>query len=143
MVRSQAPAPPFTIARLAAAAGVGVETVRFYQKKGLMPVPTAAGKVREYGEGDVARLRFIRAAQRAGFSLKEIGELLALDAGEDRARVQALTRDRLAAIDAELAELTAARAMLSGLLAECTSDKAGPCPIIATFTGPGTGSACH
>ena len=139
MVRSQAPAPSFTIARLAAAAGVGVETVRFYQKKGLMPMPPAKGKVREYGQGDVARLRFIRAAQRAGFSLKEIAELLALDASEDRARVQALTRARLAALDAEMAELAAARTMLSGLLDECTSGKAGPCPIIATFTG----GKCH
>ena len=135
--------PSLTIARLAGAAGVGVETVRFYQRKGLMPVPASSGAVRHYDDTDVQRLRFIRAAQRAGFSLKEISELLALDAGEDRARVQALTRTRLAALDAEMAELAAARAMLSGLLAECTSGKAGPCPIIATFTGSGTGSGCH
>lgn len=128
-----------TIARLAASAGVGVETVRFYQRKGLLPVPTSSGAVRHYDETDVQRLRFIRAAQRAGFSLKEISELLALDASHDRARVQALTRTRLAALDAEMAELAAAKAMLSGLLEECTSGKAGPCPIIATFTG----KACH
>jgi MerR family mercuric resistance operon transcriptional regulator len=128
-----------TIARLAASAGVGVETVRFYQRKGLLPVPASSGAARHYEEADVQRLRFIRAAQRAGFSLKEISELLALDASDDRARVQALTRTRLAALDAEMAELAAARAMLSGLLAECTSGKAGPCPIIATFTG----NACH
>ena len=139
MVRSQALLPPFTIARLAAAAGVGVETVRFYQKKGLLPVPASAGAVRHYDDADVQRLRFIRAAQRAGFSLKEIAELLSLDAGHDRTRVQALTRARLAALDAEMAELTAARTALAGLLEECTSNKAGPCPIIATFTGP----PCH
>ncbi len=128
-----------TIARLAESAGVGVETVRFYQRKGLMPVPASSGAVRHYDDGDVQRLRFIRAAQRAGFSLKEIAELLALDAGDDRARVQALTRTRLAALDTEMAELAAARAALAGLLDECTSGKAGPCPIIATFTG----QACH
>jgi MerR family transcriptional regulator, mercuric resistance operon regulatory protein len=132
-----------TIARLAASAGVGVETVRFYQRKGLLPVPASSGAVRHYDETDVQRLRFIRAAQRAGFSLKEISELLALDASEDRARVQALTRTRLAALDAEMAELAAARAMLAGLLDECTSGKAGPCPIIATFTAVGTGDHCH
>jgi MerR family transcriptional regulator, mercuric resistance operon regulatory protein len=138
MVQSQA-ADRLTIARLAAAAGVGVETVRFYQRKGLLPVPAAGGKVRFYDALHVDRLRFIRTAQRAGFSLKEIAELLALDASDDRARVQALTRTRLAALDAELAELAAARTLLSGLLDECTSDAGGPCPIIATFTG----NRCH
>ncbi|WP_310476103.1 MerR family transcriptional regulator [Sandarakinorhabdus sp.] len=138
MVQSQA-ADRLTIARLAAAAGVGVETVRFYQRKGLLPVPAAAGKVRHYDAFHVERLRFIRTAQRAGFSLKEIAELLALDASDDRARVQALTRTRLAALDAEMAELSAARTLLSGLLDECTSGGVGPCPIIATFTG----NRCH
>ena len=128
-----------SIARLAATAGVGVETVRFYQRKGLINVPAASGAVRHYGDADVERLHFIRAAQRAGFSLKEIAELLMLDAGTDRSRVQALTRTRLAALDAEMAELAAARTALAGLLDECTSGKAGPCPIIATFTG----KACH
>ena len=128
-----------TIARLGAAAGVGVETVRFYQRKGLMAGPAASGAVRQYGDADVQRLRFIRAAQRAGFSLKEIAELLALDASDDRTRVQALARVRLAALDAELADLAAAHTLLSGLLDECTSGSAGPCPIIATFTG----TKCH
>jgi MerR family transcriptional regulator, mercuric resistance operon regulatory protein len=137
MVRSQAPSR-LTIAHLAAAAGVGVETVRFYQRKGLLPVPASSSGVRHYGDGDVQRLRFIRSAQNAGFSLKEIAELLALDASHDRARIQALTRARLAALDAEMAERAAARAMLAGLLDECTSGADGPCPIIATFTG-----GCH
>lgn len=128
-----------TIARLAASAGVGVETVRFYQRKGLMPVPASGGGVRHYVDDDVQRLRFIRAAQRAGFSLKEIAELTELDASQDRTRVQALTRARLAALDAEMAELSAARTLLSGLLDECTGAAAGPCPIIATFAAGG----CH
>ncbi|WP_439547179.1 MerR family transcriptional regulator [Sandarakinorhabdus sp.] len=128
-----------TIARLAASAGVGVETVRFYQRKGLMPVPASSGAVRHYDDDDVQRLRFIRAAQRAGFSLKEIAELTELDASDDRTRVQAITRARLAALDAEMAELAAARGLLSGLLHECTGTAAGPCPIIATFAAGG----CH
>lgn len=131
-----------TIARLAAAGGVGVETVRFYQRKGLMPVPASEGAVRHYDQHDVQRLGFIRSAQRAGFSLKEIAELLSLDAGTDRSRVQALTRDRLAAIDAQLAELAAARAALSALLDDCTGGGDGPCPIIATFDAAGR-PGCH
>lgn len=128
-----------TIARLAAAGGVGVETVRYYQRKGLMPVPASSGAVRHYDQRDVQRLGFIRSAQRAGFSLKEIAELLSLDAGSDRARVQELTRARLAAIDAELAALAQARKALAALLDECTHGLDGPCPIIATFDAAG----CH
>ncbi|OSZ69098.1 MerR family transcriptional regulator [Sphingomonas sp. IBVSS1] len=139
MVRSQAMARPLTIARLAATAGVGVETIRFYQRKGLLPVPAASGAVRHYGDPDVSRLAFIRTAQAAGFSLKEIAELLALDAGRDRARVRTLTGERIAAIDARLAELAAARTALASLLHECAEGDDGPCPIIATFTGHG----CH
>jgi MerR family transcriptional regulator, mercuric resistance operon regulatory protein len=139
--------PALTIARLAAAGGVGVETIRFYQRKGLMPVPNSAGAVRHYDETDVQRLGFIRSAQRAGFSLKEIEELLSLDASHDRARVQALTRARLAALDAEMAELAVARAALSALLNECTRDGggggSGPCPIIATFESAGRSPGCH
>ncbi|MDO9487798.1 MAG: MerR family transcriptional regulator, partial [Sphingomonadaceae bacterium] len=77
-----------TIARLAAAAGVGVETVRYYQRRRLLDVPTSAGAVRRYGASDVRRLRFVRRAQAAGFTLDEIGELLALDATHDRPRVR-------------------------------------------------------
>ena len=75
-----------TIGRLAEAAGVGVETVRFYQRKGLLETPTRESGIRRYGSEDLRRLRFIRQAQAAGFTLEEIRELIALDAGHDRAR---------------------------------------------------------
>ena len=76
-----------TIGALAKAAGVGVETVRYYQRRGLLPEPARPpGEVRRYGEEDVKRLRFIRSAQAAGFTLNEIGELIALDASDDRTR---------------------------------------------------------
>jgi len=134
-------APAMTIARLAEAGSVGVETIRFYQRKGLMPVPAAAGSVRHYTDADIKHLRFIRSAQRAGFSLKEIAELLSLNASHDRLRVQAITRSRLAAIDTQMAELSAARAALAGLLEECAQGHDGPCPIIATFDA--AVPACH
>lgn len=122
-----------TIARLAAAAGVGVETVRYYQRRGLLPVPAAAGAVRRYGEAEVGRLRFIRQAQAAGFSLGEIGELLALDATQDRTRVRALARTRVAVLDARIADMTAARDALSRLADTCAASGDGPCPILGAF----------
>jgi MerR family transcriptional regulator, mercuric resistance operon regulatory protein len=130
-------APPeksaMTIARLGAAAGVGVETVRYYQRRGLLAVPASAGAVRRYDVGDVRRLRFIRRAQAAGFTLDEIGELLALDRTDDRARVRQLAGERLAALDARIAELEASRAALERLRATCAAGSSGPCPIIEAF----------
>lgn len=122
-----------TIGGLAREAGVGVETVRFYQRKGLVTKPVRAGGIRRYDKRDVDRICFIRQAQTAGFSLAEIAELIALDAGEDRARARELTRVRIAALDDKIAELQGARASLSRLAKECASGKAGPCPIIASF----------
>ena len=107
--------PEMTIARLAAAGGVGVETIRYYQRRGLLAEPARAGSVRRYGAPDVRRLLFIRRAQAAGFTLEEIGELLALDSSHDRARVRSLAGERLAALDSKIAELEAARSALTRL----------------------------
>jgi len=122
-----------TVARLAAAGGVGVETVRYYQRRGLMPVPDGAGGIRRYDAGDAARLRFVRAAQGAGFTLAEIAELLRLDAVDDRARAREMAVARLAALDARVAELLTARAALARLAEECGRSDKGPCPIIRAF----------
>ena len=124
-----------TIGGLAAAGGVGVETVRYYQRRGLMKTPPRNGGVRRYDAEDVRRLRFIRQAQAAGFSLDEIAELIALDASRDRQRARELARDRIAALDARIAELTAARSALESLAHECAASDEGPCPIIAAFAG--------
>ena len=122
-----------TIARLAEAADVGVETVRYYQRRGLMPVPRAAGAVRTYDETHIDRLIFIRRAQSAGFTLEEISELLKLDRGNDRPRVRELARERLIALDAKIDELNAAKQSLTRLLGACHARKSGPCPIIEAF----------
>ena len=124
-----------TIARLGEAAGVGVETVRYYQRRGLLPVPASAGAVRRYDEQDVRRLRFIRRAQAAGFTLEEIGELLALDRTDDRARVRELASERLTALDARIAELETSRAALERLRGACATGRKGPCPILEAFDG--------
>lgn len=129
----------WTIAGLAREGGVGVETIRFYQRRGLMPTPErwsrdGLGKgVRRYDDGDLRRLRFIRSAQTAGFSLDQIGELLSLDAGHDRERARALAAERLAALDRTIADLQTARASLRRLARSCASNEHGPCPIIAAF----------
>lgn len=125
-----------TIGKLAAAGGVGVETVRYYQRRGLLAEAARAdfdGGVRRYGQDDARRLRFIRTAQRAGFTLDEIAQLLELDASNDRARVRDLARDRIVALDDRIAELSAARDALAALALECGKGGAGPCPIIAAF----------
>jgi MerR family mercuric resistance operon transcriptional regulator len=127
--------PDMTIARLARAGGVGVETIRYYQRRGLLPQPPRAGSVRRYGAPDLRRLLFVRRAQAAGFTLDEIKELLALDSSDDRARVRALAGERLAALESRIAELEAARTALTRLSRACASGTKGPCPILEAFEG--------
>ena len=122
-----------TIAKLAQAGGVGVETIRYYQRRGLLAEPPRAGAVRRYGAQDLRRLRFVRRAQAAGFTLDEIAELLALDSTDDRARVRALAAERLAALESKIAELETARTALTRLSRACAAGEAGPCPIIEAF----------
>jgi MerR family mercuric resistance operon transcriptional regulator len=122
-----------TIAKLAAAGGVGVETIRFYQRKGLLETPPRDGGIRRYGSGDVRRLRFIRQAQAAGFTLEEIKELLALDATDDRSRARELASARIAALDVRIRELERAREALRKLQRDCAGGTAGPCPILTSF----------
>jgi MerR family transcriptional regulator, mercuric resistance operon regulatory protein len=132
MVQSQGP-NILTIGKLAAAGEVGVETVRFYQRKGLLAQPERDGGFRHYGSDDVRRLRFIRQAQAAGFSLEEIRELLELDAGEDRARARALARGRILELNLKIASLEKARDALEKLEHDCAEGSSGPCPILKSF----------
>jgi MerR family mercuric resistance operon transcriptional regulator len=112
---------------------VGVETIRYYQRRGLMMVPPRGRGVRRYGEADLRRLHFIRAAQAAGFALAEIADLLALDAGQDRARARTLAAARIAVLDGEIAARIAARDALKRLARDCRAGTKGPCPILAAF----------
>jgi MerR family mercuric resistance operon transcriptional regulator len=133
MVRTQAKNSD-TIGGLAKAAGVGVETVRYYQRRGLLPEPARPpGEVRRYGNEELRRLRFIRAAQAAGFTLAEIKELLDLDAADDRRRARELAQARVAALDEKIAELRKARQALAGLSADCAKKRGGACPILTAF----------
>jgi MerR family transcriptional regulator, mercuric resistance operon regulatory protein len=132
MVQSQA-AISLTIGQLAAKGGVGVETVRFYQRKGLLKEPSRQGGIRRYGVEDIRRLHFIKRAQAAGFTLAEIDELLQLEAGRDRGRVRELSAQRIAALDATIADLVQARNALQRLATACAQGDKGPCPILASF----------
>ena len=132
MVQSQGP-KSLTIGQLAAGGNVGVETIRFYQRKGLLDTPARDSGIRRYGSEDLRRLRFIKRAQAAGFTLEEIRELLELDAGEERSRARELARSRVEALDTKIAELNRARRSLQRLATECGAGGKGPCPILASF----------
>ena len=122
-----------TIGKLATAAEVGVDTVRFYERAGLLKRPqrTPAG-YRLYSESDVARLRFIRRAKALGFSLDEIAELLRLNDGRGRrSAVRAVAQQRLNEIEQKLSELGRMRDTLRQLVHECHGDGSiAGCPII-------------
>jgi MerR family mercuric resistance operon transcriptional regulator len=132
MVQSQE-AKALTIGKLAATAGVGVETVRFYQRKGLLETPPRESGIRRYGSDDLRRLRFIRQAQTAGFTLKEIRELLDLDASDDRPRARELARARIDTLDRKIAHLEEARDALRRLERQCRERSSGACPILKSF----------
>ena len=122
-----------TIGKLAKAGGVGVETVRFYQRKDLLGTPSRDGGIRRYDAEDVRRLRFIRQAQRAGFTLEEIRELIALDSGHDHQRARDMAEKRILKLDDQIAELQRARQSLQRLATECASGKTKSCPILDAF----------
>ena len=122
------------IGELARHAGVAVDTVRYYERLGLLPEPRRiASGYRDYARTDLDRLKFIRNSKALGFTLDEIRELmdvLSSDAG-DRAVVRQLAQDRLDRIDTQLAQLQAVRESLHQVVARCSGK--GPlegCPIV-------------
>lgn len=127
-----------TTGALARAAGVNIETVRYYERRGLLPEPPRRDSgYRAYDPGAVDRLRFIRSAQELGFTLDEIGALLALrvDAHATSADVRRHAQDKVADIDRKLAALRQMRAALLHLIDQC--DGTGPtsdCPILDALT---------
>jgi len=129
----------YTIGKLAQAAGVNVETVRYYQTRKLIAVPPRDGGFRYYPPEAVDRLRFIKRAQELGFSLDEIAEMLKLNDGTQRRSIRALAAKRLEQIEAKLGDLQRMRRVLTQLVAECEHSEggAGPCPIIEAMTTDG------
>ena len=120
------------ISELARAAGVHVETIRYYQGIGLLPRPDRErGRIRRYGAQDLKRVRFIKRAQALGFSLEEIALLLGLSHGEHCAETKTLAEKKLAMVEEKMNDLAAIRKALGGLVERCSKGGAGRgCPII-------------
>ena len=121
-----------SIGKLAEAAGVNIETIRYYQRRGLLDEPPKPpGGYRCYLSEQVKRLRFIKRAQALGFTLDEVGALLTLDAACTCRETRALAVRKLALIEQKMADLAAIRQVLDGLVQECdASDGGAACPII-------------
>ncbi|MDT8835829.1 Hg(II)-responsive transcriptional regulator [Paraburkholderia fungorum] len=124
-----------TIGALAKAANVTVETIRFYQRKGLLSEPDRPyGGIRRYGEADVARVRFVKSAQRLGFSLDEVADLLRLEDGTHCSEASSLAAHKLSDIRAKLADLARMESVLSQLVCACEASKDSvSCPLIASL----------
>jgi DNA-binding transcriptional MerR regulator len=129
------PASKMTISHYARAAGVGVETVRFYQREGLLPIPLTQSKsYRIYNDYQLQQLRFIRCAQTAGFSLREIKQLMQLDSIKERRQIQRITQQRLEKLTQKITELQTIATALKRVLTECYRAKPqASCPIIETM----------
>lgn len=124
-----------TIGGLAAAAGVNAETVRYYQRRGLLAEPhKPQGGVRRYGEVDVARVGFVKAAQRLGFSLDEIATLLRLDDGTHCREARELGQHKLHEVRQKLADLRQIESVLASLVRDCGGRRSTvSCPLIAAL----------
>lgn len=124
-----------TIGAFAKAAGVNVETIRFYQREGLLAVPMRPyGSIRRYGQSDVSRLRFVKSAQRLGFSLDEVAELLRLDDGTHCKEASHLAEHKLQDVRAKLADLARIEALLSQLVCACDAGNGKvSCPLIESL----------
>lgn len=129
--------PTLTIGRLATAANVNVETVRYYQRRGLLPEPERpAGSVRRYGPDDVRRLQFIRRAQTMGFSLAEVLALQQVVGASSCQQTQLLTEHKLTSVRRRISDLRNLEAELKKQLDKCAQAPAGtPCPTLNELMG--------
>jgi MerR family mercuric resistance operon transcriptional regulator len=128
----------FTISGLAHEAGVNVETIRFYQRRGLLDEPDKPlGSIRRYGQTAVARVLFIKAAQRIGFTLDEIAQLLQLDDGTHCSEARAIAEHKLADVRQRLADLQRMETALAQLVDRCAATRGRvSCPLIASLQPP-------
>lgn len=126
-----------SIGAFAAAAGVTVETIRFYQRKGLLGEPDKPyGGIRRYAKADVARLRFVKSAKGLGFSLDEVAGLLRLDDGTHCDEARELAEQKLVDARAKLADLRRIESALARLVRDCGTTRGRvSCPLIASLQG--------
>jgi len=128
----------YTIGTLARRVGVNVETIRYYQRRGLVPEPAKPlGGIRRYAPEHARRLHFIKEAQQLGFSLDEVGELLLLEDGLHCHEVEAIARHKLAAVRDRLAQLKRIEAVLATLVGKCRGNRGKlRCPLISSLEPP-------
>ncbi len=128
-----------TIGAFARACGVGVETVRYYQRLKLIDEPRKpSGGVRRYGETAVARVRFIKRAQELGFSLAEIERLLQLEEAQSCGTARSLAAEKLVLVESRLADLERLRGSLTDLIRRCDARRGKvTCPIIESLAARG------
>lgn len=126
-----------SIGKLAEAAGVNIETIRYYQRRGLLDEPTKPlSGHRRYSAEATKRVRFIKRAQALGFTLIEVGGLLTLDAACACTETRALAARKLELIEQKMADLVAMRQVLGGLVQQCDAGIGGAdCPIIDALAG--------
>jgi MerR family mercuric resistance operon transcriptional regulator len=126
-----------SIGQLAHAAGVNIETIRYYQRRGLLDEPPKPlGGHRRYAPEQAKRVRFIKRAQALGFTLDEVGALLTLDAACACGETRALAVRKLSLIEQKMADLAAMRQALGGLVQQCDAGDGGAnCPIIDVLAG--------
>ena len=124
--------PKMTISRFAGSAGVSVETIRYYQRCGLLPVPrTKITGYREYDDHILQQLRFIQRAQLAGFTLRQIKQLLEFDPVSERHSIQEITRTQVKKLSEQIEKLRQIYAALQGWLGDCEQvENQETCPII-------------
>jgi MerR family transcriptional regulator, copper efflux regulator len=124
--------PFMGIGALAKRAGVSIDTVRYYEKSGLLaPHARLASGYRRYGERQLARLRFIRRAQELGFSLSDINSLLGLSGQRDVARIKRSAERKLSEVNQRIASLSRIQSALTELIAKCPGHgRAAECPIL-------------
>jgi len=129
------PSSSMTIGTLVAAVVVNLETMRFYQRKGLMPKPIRAqGSVRRYGQPALDRVRFIKSEQRLRFSLDEVTHLLKLEDGTHCTEARSLDEQKLVDVSAKLADLQRIELVLQQLVKRCRSARGTVnCPIIESL----------
>jgi MerR family mercuric resistance operon transcriptional regulator len=124
-----------TIGALAKAAGVHVETIRYYQRRGLVGEPKRQpGSVRRYDEEAVKRLRFERRAQELGFTLEEIKSLVQLGETPNCRGARDLAARKLALVNARLSDLRRMQSALEGLVTQCDSGRKRRCPVIDSLS---------
>ncbi|MEO8145221.1 MAG: MerR family transcriptional regulator [Betaproteobacteria bacterium] len=125
-----------TIGRLAEAAGVHLETIRYYQRRGLLAEPKRpTGGIRRYGADAVARLGFIRRAQEVGFTLEEVKALLKLGETPSCRGARTLAAKKLELVESRLRDLTRMRGALADLIRQCDAGRERNCPIINSLSG--------